>query len=170
MYERLADLDPVAAGRIEPGNARRIVRALEVAAVTGRPFSTFARAWELYPSDAVRAAGVRMSREVLIERISRRVDAMLERGWLDEVRTLVERGFGGWLTSSQAIGYAELARHLRAEMTLAEAVEATVKRTGNLARRQMAWFRRDPRIRWFDVGTDGAVEAIEPMRAYLEDA
>ena len=170
MYERLADLDPVAAGRIEPGNARRIVRALEVAAVTGRPFSTFARAWELYPSDAVRAAGVRMSREVLIERIRRRVDAMLERGWLDEVRTLVERGFGGWLTSSQAIGYAELARHLRAEMTLAEAVEATVKRTGNLARRQMAWFRRDPRIRWFDVGTDGAVEAIEPMRAYLEDA
>jgi tRNA dimethylallyltransferase len=170
MYERLTDLDPVAAGKIEPGNVRRIVRALEVAAVTGRPFSTFARAWELYPSDAVKAAGVRMSREVLIERIRRRVDAMLERGWLDEVRTLVERGFGGWLTSSQAIGYAELARHLRAEMTLAEAVEATVKRTGNLARRQMAWFRRDPRIRWFDVGTRGAMEAIEPMRAYLEGA
>jgi tRNA dimethylallyltransferase len=170
MYERLADLDPVAAGRIEPGNVRRIVRALEVAAVTGRPFSTFARAWELYPADAVKAAGVRMSREVLVERIRRRVDAMLERGWLDEVRTLVERGFGGWLTSSQAIGYAEFARHLRAEMTLAEAVEATVKRTGNLARRQMAWFRRDPRIRWFDVGTRGAMEAIEPMRAYLEGA
>jgi tRNA dimethylallyltransferase len=170
MYERLADLDPVAAGRIEPGNVRRIVRALEVAAVTGRPFSTFARAWELYPSDAVKAAGVRISREVLVERIRRRVDAMLERGWLDEVRTLVERGFGGWLTSSQAIGYAEFARHLRAEMTLAEAVEATVKRTGNLARRQMAWFRRDPRIRWFDVGTRGAMEAIEPMRAYLEGA
>lgn len=170
MYQRLAALDPVAAGRIEPGNVRRIVRALEVAAVTGRPFSTFARAWGRYPEDAVRAAGVRMSREVLIGRIGRRVDAMLEGGWLDEVRTLVERGFGGWLTSSQAIGYAELARHLRGEMTLAEAVEATVKRTGNLARRQMAWFRRDPRIRWFDVGAEGAMEAIEPMRAYLEDA
>jgi tRNA dimethylallyltransferase len=170
MYERLTALDPVAAGRIEPGNVRRIVRALEVAAVTGRPFSTFARAWERYPADAVRAVGVRMSREVLIERIGRRVDAMIEGGWLDEVRTLVEGGFGGWLTASQAIGYAELARHLRGDMTLAEAVDATVRRSGNLARRQMAWFRRDPRIRWFDVGTEGAVEAIEPIRAYLEDA
>jgi tRNA dimethylallyltransferase len=111
-----------------------------------------------------------MSREVLIGRIGRRVDVMLETGWLEEVRTLVERGFGGWLTSSQAIGYAELARHLRGDMTLAEAVEATLKRTGNLARRQMAWFRRDPRIRWFDVGAGGAVEAVDLMRAYLEDA
>jgi tRNA dimethylallyltransferase len=170
MFERLSALDPVAAGRIEPGNVRRIVRALEVAAVTGRPFSTFAKAWGRYPEDAVTAAGVWMSREVLVERIGRRVDAMLEGGWLDEVRTLVGRGFGGWLTSGQAIGYAELARHLRGDMTLAEAVEATVKRTGNLARRQMAWFRRDPRIRWFDVGVEGAVEAIEPMRAYLEEA
>ena len=170
MYERLAALDPVAAGRIEPGNVRRVVRALEVAAVTGRPFSTFAQAWERYPVDAVRAAGVRMSRDVLIERIGRRVDAMLEGGWLDEVRTLMERGFGGWLTSSQAIGYAELARHLRGDIALAEAVEAIVRRTGNLARRQMAWFRRDPRIRWFDVGTEGALGAIEPMREYLEDA
>jgi tRNA dimethylallyltransferase len=170
MYGRLSSLDPVAAGKIEPGNVRRIVRALEVAAVTGRPFSTFAQAWEVYPPEAVRAAGVRITREVLIERIARRVDLMLEAGWLDEVRTLVGRGFGGWLTSSQAIGYAELARHLRGDMTLADAVEATVKRTGNLARRQMAWFRRDPRIRWFEVGTKGAVEAIEPMRAYLEDA
>ena len=170
MYQRLAALDPVAAGRIEPRNLRRIVRALEVAAITGRPFSTFARSWGRYPAGAVKAAGVRMSREVLIERIGRRMDAMLEKGWLDEVRTLVEEGFGGWLTSSQAIGYAELARHLRGDMTLAEAVEATLKRTGNLARRQMAWFRRDPRIHWFDVGAGGAVEAVDLMSAFLEDA
>lgn len=170
MYERLAALDPVAAGRIEPGNVRRIVRALEVAAVTGQPFSTFARSWQRYPADAVRAAGVRMSRDVLIERIGRRLDAMLEAGWLGEVRRLMDRGLGGWITSSQSIGYAEMARHLRGDMTLAEAVEATVKRTGNLARRQMAWFRRDPRIRWFDVGTEGAVGALGPMRVYLEDA
>ena len=169
MYQRLAALDPVAAGRIEPGNVRRIVRALEVAAVTGRPFSTFGLAWERYPAEAVRAAGARMTRDVLMGRIGRRVEAMFEGGWLDEVRTLVGRGFGGWLTSSQAIGYAELARHLRGDMSLAEAVEAIVKRTGNLARRQMAWFRRDPRIRWFDVGEEGAGEAVELMRAYLED-
>ena len=88
-------------------------------------------------------------------------------GWLDEVRSLVERGFGGWLTSTQAIGYAELARHLRGDMTMDAAVEATVKRTGNLARRQMAWFRRDPRIRWFDVDERGAMTAVEPILAYL---
>ena len=170
MHERLMALDPVAAGRIEPGNVRRTVRALEVPAITGRPFSEFGEAWERYEPGAVRAAGVRMPREVLLARIGERVRAMLDAGWFDEVRSLVERGFGGWLTSTQAIGYAEMARHLRGEMTQREAIEATVKRTGNLARRQMAWFRRDPRIRWFDVGAAGAIEAYEPIRAFFDDA
>jgi tRNA dimethylallyltransferase len=169
MHERLTALDPVAAGRIEPANVRRTVRALEVPAITGRPFSAFAEAWERYEPRAVRAAGVRMSREILLVRIGERVRAMLDAGWFDEVRSLVERGFEGWLTSTQAIGYAETARHLRGEMTREEAVEATVKRTANLARRQMAWFRRDPRIRWFDVGAAGAIEAYEPIRAFLNE-
>jgi tRNA dimethylallyltransferase len=108
-----------------------------------------------------------MPREELITRIDVRVRAMLDAGWLVEVRSLVERGFGGWLTSTQAIGYAELARHLQGDMALEAAVEATVKRTGNLARRQMAWFRRDPRIRWFDVDERGAMAALEPIVAYL---
>jgi len=167
LYARLASIDPVAAARIEPANARRIVRALEVPALTGRPFSSFADAWDRYDPDAVRAAGLRMSRERLIERIRARVRAMLDDGWIDEVRSLVDAGFGGWLTSTQAIGYAELARHLRGEMTLEHAVEATVKRTTNLARRQMAWFRRDPRIRWFDVDERGPMSAFEPIRAFL---
>jgi tRNA dimethylallyltransferase len=167
MHSRLMALDPVAAGRIEPGNVRRTVRALEVPAITGRPFSAFAEAWERYDARAVRAAGVRMTRDVLLARIRERVRLMLDEGWLDEVRSLVEQGFGGWLTSTQAIGYAEMARHLRGAMTHDEAVEATVKRTGNLARRQMAWFRRDPRIRWFDVGAAGAIEAYEPIRGFL---
>jgi tRNA dimethylallyltransferase len=167
LYERLASLDPVAAARIEPGNVRRIVRALEVPAVTGRPFSSFAEAWERYDADAVRAAGLRMPRELLAGRIRVRVVRMLEEGWLDEVRSLVDAGFGGWLTSTQAIGYAELARHLRGDMTLDDAAEATVKRTTNLARRQMAWFRRDPRIRWFDVDERGAMSAFVAIRAFL---
>ena len=167
LYVRLASMDPVAAARIEPGNARRIVRALEVPALTGRPFSSFADAWERYDPDAVRAAGLRMSREPLIDRIRARVRAMLDDGWIDEVRSLVDAGFGGWLTSTQAIGYAELARHLRGEMTLEDAVQATIKRTTNLARRQMAWFRRDPRIRWFDVDERGPMSAFEPIRAFL---
>jgi tRNA dimethylallyltransferase len=169
MYQRLAASDPVAAAKIDPGNVRRTVRALEVPAITGRTFSMYARAWERYDAGSVRAAGLRMPREAVIARIGVRVRSMLDAGWLDEVRSLVERGFGGWLTSTQAIGYAELARHLRGDMTLDDAVEATVKRTSNLARRQMSWFRRDPRIRWFDVDERGAMAAFEPILAYLED-
>jgi tRNA dimethylallyltransferase len=170
LYGRLMELDPVAASRIEPGNVRRTVRALEVAAITGRPFSSFAASWESYPDERVRVAGIRMSPEVLAVRIERRVAGMLEAGWLDEVRALVDGGFGGWLTSSQAIGYAELARHLAGELSIDGAAAATVRRTRTLARRQMSWFRRDPRIAWFDVGEDGASEVVDRIRAHLEAA
>ncbi len=168
LYRRLADLDPAAAEKIEPGNLRRTVRALEVAAITGRPFSTYAFAWERYPYDAMRAAGVTMAPDVLRSRIRSRVDAMIDAGWLIEVRTLVDRGFGGWLTATQAIGYAELAAHLEGRMSLEEAVDATVRRTRHLARRQLAWFRRDPRIRWFQAGPEGALGVIDEVRGYLE--
>ena len=93
---------------------------------------------------------------------------MLEAGWLDEVRHLIGRGFGAWLTSSQAIGYAELATHLDGRLALDEAMERTVKRTKELARRQMAWFRRDPRVRWFDAGDDRARAVVDEVAAYLE--
>ncbi|HEX5951436.1 MAG TPA: tRNA (adenosine(37)-N6)-dimethylallyltransferase MiaA [Actinomycetota bacterium] len=167
LHARLTDLDPVAAGRIQPENVRRTVRALEVAAVTGRPFSSFARAWARFPPEHVRAAGIEIERPVLAERIRRRVDAMLERGLLDEVASLVRNGFGAWLTASQAIGYAEFARHLAGEMTLTQAVEGTVRRTKELARRQMVWFRRDPRIRWFPAGYEGAGALADRLVGYL---
>ena len=170
LYGRLRELDPVAASRIEPGNVRRTVRALEVAAITGRPFSSFAASWESYPDERVRGAGIRISPGVLAARVERRVADMLDAGWLGEVRALVEAGFGGWLTSTQAIGYAELARHLAGALSLEEAVATTVKRTRAFARRQMAWFRRDPRIAWFEVGEEGAGEALDRIRAHLEAA
>lgn len=170
LFERLADLDPVSAGKIEPGNVRRVVRALEVPAITGSRFSTFAHAWERYDPQRMRGAGIRVDRPILAIRVERRVHAMLDAGWLDEVRGLIDAGFGDWLTSTQAIGYAELARHLDDRLSLEEAVELTVKRTKELARRQMAWFRRDPRIRWFDVGESGAIEAVDRVAAYLEGA
>jgi tRNA dimethylallyltransferase len=168
LYRRLADLDPVAAAKIDPGNARRIVRALEVPALTGSVFSSYAEAWDRYDDGRVRVAGVHLDRSVLQTRVERRVHAMLEEGWLEEVRGLVARGFGGWLTSTQAIGYAEFARHLDGRLGLDEAVGQTIKRTRELARRQMAWFRRDPRIRWFDVGIGGASDALEEMAHHLE--
>jgi tRNA dimethylallyltransferase len=167
---RLRALDPVAAGKIEPSNVRRTVRALEVPVVTGRVFSDYAQAWDRYPPVHVRAAGVEMPRGVQAARIEARVAAMMDAGWLDEVRGLMDRGFEGWLTSTQAIGYAELSRYLRGEMGLDDAIVQTVRRTRQLARRQMAWFRRDPRIRWFPVGADGAIAAVEPIRRYLAGA
>lgn len=168
MYERLASSDPVAAAKIEPGNLRRTIRALEVDRITGRPFSSFAEAWKRYDADRVRAAGIEMPRAVLYERIEVRVNEMLECGLLEEVRSLVGQGFGGWLTSSQAIGYAEFARHVAGAWTFDEAVAGTVRRTKALARRQLSFLRRDPRIRWFPAGPAGAAALVEDIVTYLE--
>ena len=170
LFARLEALDPVAAAKIEPGNVRRIVRALEVPAITGTPFSGFSASWDRYDSDRMRAAGISIAQPVLAARITDRVSAMFAAGWLEEVRGLVDRGFGDWLTSTQAIGYAELARHLDGRLSLEEAWTLTDRRTRNLARRQMAWFRRDPRIRWFEAGSGGAPDVVDEVRTYLEGA
>ena len=168
MYERLAASDPVAASKIEEGNVRRTVRALEVAELTGLPFSSFASEWESYAPERVRAVGVQVPRDLLWKRIEARVTGQLENGVLDEVRALIDRGLGGWLTSSQAIGYAEFAQHVTGGITLDDAVAAIVKRTKGLARRQLAFLRRDPRIRWFEAGADGAAALVDDIAEYLD--
>jgi tRNA dimethylallyltransferase len=170
LYERLAAADPVAAARIDPANVRRTIRALEVSTITGAPFSDFAAAWEVYDPAHVRVAGIRLAGPALDTRVRARVAAMLDAGWIDEVRDLTARGFGAWLTASQAIGYAELAAHLDGRLALHEAMERTVKRTKELARRQLAWFRRDPRVRWFDADEHGALRVVDEVGAYLEAA
>jgi tRNA dimethylallyltransferase len=167
LHDRLAGFDPDAAARIEPGNARRTVRALEVAALTGRRFSSFAEGWERYPAERVRAAGVLMAPEVLRSRIEDRVEDMLTRGLVDEVRILLDRGAGGLVTASQAIGYLEVAEHLAGRLTLSEARDRMIRRTRALARRQMAWFRRDPRIRWFRAGPEGATGLVDEIKEHL---
>jgi tRNA dimethylallyltransferase len=168
LHGRLRSFDPAAAGKIEPGNLRRTVRALEVAAVTGRSFSSFAQSWQRYPEGRVRAAGIELDRSELTSRIESRVRAMLKGGLLEEVRRLVEDGRGPSLTAGQAIGYAEIIEHLAGRATLEEAVLRTVKRTKALARRQLAWFRRDPRIRWFRAGPEGATGIAEELAEYLD--
>ena len=167
LHERLAAADPEAAGKIEPDNVRRTVRALEVVELTGQPFSSFAEAWERYDADAVRAAGIDVPRPVLLGRIERRVRDQVEDGLVEEVRVLADAGFAGWLTANQAIGYAEVARHLQGELTLEEAIALTIKRTKALARRQLAWLRRDPRIRWFEAGEAGAAAIVDDLTEYL---
>jgi tRNA dimethylallyltransferase len=158
LHRRLASFDPAAAARIEPGNARRSVRALEVAALTGRSFSTYAADWDRYPPDRVAAAGLAPPARALSQRIEDRARRMLDLGLVEEVRGLVERGAGPFLTSSQAIGYLEVMEHLEGRITLDEVLARMVRRTRALARRQLAWFRRDPRIRWFETPTVDELE------------
>lgn len=165
LHSRLAAVDPTAARKIPPSNARRTVRALEVAALTGRPFSSFGGEWDRYRPDRVRAAGVSPSAASLEARIRARVHRMLEGGLIDEVRTLLARGAGPFLTASQAIGYLEVVEHLRGRLTLEDVVARTVRRTRDLARRQMAWFRRDPRIHWFE--TDDAAVSIHDIEEFF---
>jgi tRNA dimethylallyltransferase len=161
LHRRLAGFDRRAAAGMEPSNARRAVRALEVAALTGRPFSSFARAWDRYPGDRVRAAGVTMPPDVLRARIEARVRRLIDGGLVDEVRGLLDRGFA--VTATQAIGYVEMAEHLAGRCGLEEAAERMVRRTRSLARRQLAWFRRDPRIRWFEAGPEGAAGLVDEI-------
>ncbi|MGH2687040.1 MAG: tRNA (adenosine(37)-N6)-dimethylallyltransferase MiaA [Actinomycetota bacterium] len=164
LHERLAAFDPGAAAKMEPSNARRIVRALEVAALTGRPFSEYGEPWDRYPEGRVRAAGVTMSAEAMRPRIEARARAQLEGGLLDEARSLLRSGLER--TAAQAIGYAEALEHLEGRLSLDRALERIVRRTRTLARRQMAWFRRDPRIRWFEADGRGAAGLIDELEEH----
>ncbi len=153
-YQQLERDDPAAAARIEPGNARRIVRALEVMQMTGRPFSSFGPGLKDYGPTVfpVSMAGVWIPRPVLRHRIESRFAAMRDAGLVDEVRTLAADPRGWSRTARQAIGYKEILTHLvGTEADVEVSFDAAMRRTWALARRQRMWFRRDPRITWFGV-------------------
>jgi tRNA dimethylallyltransferase len=150
-YAELARADPKAAARIEPGNTRRVARALEVMRITGRNFSSFGGGLAEYGRTVfpVRLAGIWLPRAVLSERIARRFAAMRAEGLLDEVRAFASPSALS-RTARQAIGYKELLAYLDGdEPSLDVAFGAAVARTRAFARRQRMWFRRDPRITWF---------------------
>jgi tRNA dimethylallyltransferase len=159
LHRRLVELDPVAAGRIEPTNRRRIVRALEVTIGSGRPFSSYGPGLAHYPPAPFVQVGLRWERDRLDERIAARYQRQMADGFLDEVRSLATGPVSR--TASQALGYKELLAHLRGELTLDEALELAVVRTRRFARRQERWFRRDPRIHWLDApATPGDVLSV----------
>ena len=146
-------LDPEAEAFIDPRNARRVIRALEVQEATGRPFS-FWRKKEA-PSFRSRIIGLSLSREELYRRIGERVDRMFEAALVDEVKRLVDMGYARDLPAMSGIGYKEVAEYLAGERTIASAVERTKTGTHRLARHQNAWFKRaDKRIQWLDAATD----------------
>ncbi len=148
LYVVLQERDPVAAERIEPANGRRIVRALEVIELTGRPFSATLPARELMEPTVL--LGLRAARAVLHERIAARVQRMWSGGLLAEVARLDAVGLRRGRTASRALGYAQALAHLDGELSATQAQEATVVATRRFARRQEAWFGADPRIVWIE--------------------
>ena len=148
LHRRLAALDPVAAGRMEPNNRRRVVRALEVTVGSGRLFSSYGPGLGHYPPTPFVQVGLRWDRDRLDERIAARYERQMADGFLDEVRSLAEQPISR--TASQALGYKELLRHVQGEMPLDEALDLAIVRTRRFARRQERWFRRDPRVQWLD--------------------
>ncbi|MEV6262032.1 tRNA (adenosine(37)-N6)-dimethylallyltransferase MiaA [Streptomyces sp. NPDC051784] len=161
LHARLAAADPGAAGAILPSNGRRIVRALEVIEITGKPFTA-----NLPGDEAVYDAlqiGVDVGRPELDERISTRVDRMWEAGLVEEVRALEAAGLREGRTASRALGYQQVLAALAGECTEDEARAETVRATKRFARRQDSWFRRDPRVRWLS-GAETEREEL-PQRA-----
>lgn len=167
LHRRLAERDPEAADRILPSNGRRVVRALEVVELTGRPFAASLPVLE-YVDPLTLQVGVDIPRPLLDERIALRVRRMWDAGLVEEVRRLERDGLREGLTASRALGYQQVLALLAGECTEQEAIDATVAGTRRFARKQDSWFRKDPRIVW--VGYDDpdrveqAVRAVETLR------
>ena len=158
LHERLQAADPVAAAAILPSNGRRIVRALEVIELSGRPFSASMPGY-----DGGRPAiqlGVEVDRAELDRRIEARVDRMWAAGFEAEVRQLAARGLRDGKTASRALGYQQVLRYLDGELTLDQARAETARATRRFARRQESWFRRDPRVLWLSAGEGLAARAL----------
>jgi tRNA dimethylallyltransferase len=165
LHRRLAEADPEAAARILPDNGRRIVRALEVVRITGRPFRATLPERE-YADPSSLQIGVDIDRPSLDPRIARRVQEMFDAGLVEEVRRLLAAGLADGRTARTAIGYREVTAYLAGKTSLDDAIETTTTATRRFSRRQDSWFRKDPRVvwvRWDD--PDRVAQAVVAARA-----
>lgn len=154
IYEQLLAADPVAAKNIGPHNARRLIRALEVIELTGQPYSA-----NLPRQEYVRPAiqiGLDCDRETLDARVAKRVELMFDQGLVAEVQRVADLGLGR--TAARAVGYAEILSHLNGEITLDQAKTDITANTRRLARKQMGWFGRDPRVQWLNADDPDLIE------------
>ena len=165
LHQRLCQLDPTAGSKMEPSNSRRIIRALEVCEGSGRPFSSFGPGVDTYPASEVQQVALRWPRDVLARRIEERVRVMIERGLQGEVENLLTQGLSP--TALQALGYKEMVEHIEGRMSLEEVIATIVVKTRQFAVRQERWFRRDPRINWFDIESDPVTEVAPQLIGLL---
>lgn len=167
LFRELERVDPESAASIGPHNVRRLVRALEVYHRTGLPFSQARR--KSSPEYDPLVLGLTAPRPELYRKIDNRIDIMVESGWVEEVKTLLEQGYAPDLPSMSSVGYAELASHLQGEISLEEAVRRAKHRTHRFARHQYAWFRlRDPRIHWLESAPGAEMVAEALVREFLD--
>ena len=161
LHRRLAELDALAAARIEPTNRRRVLRALEVTIGSQRPFSSYGPGLASPPPSPFPILAVDRSRPDLDARIERRYERQFADGFLDEVRRLRSGPEPLSRTARQALGYREVLAHLDGTLELSEARHEAVRRTRRFARRQQRWFRRDARIEWIELTDGGEHEALD---------
>lgn len=159
LYNQLEQLDPIGAASVDRHNPRRVIRALEIIELTGKPISAG------LPAEPVRwrnatIVGLKDERAQLTARLDHRVEVMWREGILDEVAQLREHGLEQGITASRAIGYAQALAQLKGELSEAEAIEQTQALTRRYARRQMSWFKRYPEIRWFWAGSPGLASRV----------
>jgi tRNA dimethylallyltransferase len=152
LHEKLRQVDPTAAGRIHIADRKRLVRALEVYELTGKPISEFQKQWEAEERARIPAVwiGLMWEREELNKRINARVKGMIAAGWVEEVRALLAKYPQLSKTAAEATGYAELIEHVSGRISLGDAVEQIKIATRQLARRQMKWFRRFRDVHWLE--------------------
>ncbi len=166
VYARLQQLDPVAAARIDPRNKRRIIRAVEVCEAIGKPISELQT--RASPDYRVLRIGVTMPREELYRRINARVDQMIAAGLVAEVRALVAQGYALDSPALSGLGYRQMARHVKGEIPLEEAVRLLKRDTRRFVHHQYSWFRLDdPRIQWFDLSLAGYEEIRKAVAQFL---
>lgn len=167
LHRRLALLDPQAAAVIEPQNLRRTIRALEVIFRTGKHFSDQRRSGQ--PPYNILLLGLTRPRQELYARIDARIEAMLQVGFVEEVRTLLERGYEQDLPGMSAIGYRQISAYIQGQMSLDEAVVQIKRLTRQFVRRQANWFKQDdPNIHWFQMGPGTATEIEQVTRDFLK--
>lgn len=174
LYEQLASVDPATAARLHPNNVRRVIRALEVYAETGLPMSAQTNEWEAEPEADWLIFALHWPRDVLYDRINRRVDQIMAEGLPAEVQGLLAQGVSPQAQAMQAIGYKELVQVVQGTLALDAAVDRIKMNTRRYAKRQLTWLRRDARVRWLDMSTftdAGAVHAhlIGQITAYREE-
>ncbi len=163
LYQELQDIDPVAAAKINPGNTRRLIRALEIYHATGQPPSQLQR--KEAPDFPTLVIGLTQERCELYRKIDRRVDRMIQSGLVGEVEQLLKKGYSYSLPSMSGIGYKEIGQFFRGEMTLPEAIDKIKYETHRLARHQYAWFRLgDNRIHWFVTSEAKAKASIVDLK------